>query len=282
MDPIRWLNKPQISRPQALIAFEGWSDACDAASGGATYLLGQFDSEPFAILDPEEFLDFQANRPTVEIDDGGTRALKWPTTRIYGLTLEGERDLVVVLGPEPNVRWKTFARMLAHIFSSVGVERVVTLGAFVGQVPHTMPVPIVGVATDPALVSKHDLLGSRYEGPTGIISAVLEACREEGIETVSLWAATPHYLAANANPKAMAALLEKAGEVLGVRFDTSELDRVAAEFMARVDAATKSSADLTAMVRKLEEALAESGGASLEQVDPSEMVREIEEFLKDR
>lgn len=280
MDPIRWLERPAIRRPQALLAFEGWSDACDAASGGAAYLLGQADAEPFAVIEPEEFIDFQVNRPTVEVEEGGTRSLSWPTTRVYCLSTAADRDLIVALGPEPNLRWKTFARSLTQVFSEVRVERLVTLGAFVGQVPHTVPVPIVGVATDPALVARHGLLGSRYQGPTGIISAVLEACREEGIATVSLWAATPHYLAANPNPRAMAALLDKAGEVLEVGFDTAELEKAAGEFMARVDAATQSSEDLTTMVRRLEEGLV-GEELSLGETDPSEMVREIEEFLRD-
>ena len=201
-----------------VVAFEGWNDACDAASGAATYVLGHFDAaEPFAVLEPEEFFDFQEQRPVVAVDDGGTRSLAWPTTRFYALPLpDRERDLVVVVGHEPHLRWKTFSRRIAQFLADQGAEDALLMGAFIGQVAHTVPVPIIGVATDPAEVQRLGLMTSRYEGPTGIVGVMLEAFREVGMPALSLWAATPHYLAANPNPKAMLALVEQAASILGL------------------------------------------------------------------
>ncbi len=285
MDPIRRFQRPHLRRPTAVVAFEGWNDACDAASGAVAYLISQFDVEPFAVIEPEEFFDFQARRPHVEVDDGGTRSLTWPETRFFAVQLpERDRDLVLVLGEEPNLRWKTYARLVAQVLADCDVELVVTLGAFIGQVAHTQPVPIVGVATDPEMVLRHDLMRSRYEGPTGIVGVLLEACREAGMPAVSLWAATPHYLAANPNPKAMRALLRRAEGIGRLGVDTAELDEVVSEFEAKVDAAMEASDDLSDYVRKLE------GGAEVE-VDESlnadarssaRLIEDIEEYLRDQ
>ena len=180
MDPVRRLERPTLRAPRALLAWEGWNDACEAASGAAGYLLSQRDDpEPFATIEPEEFYDFQARRPHVEVDDGGTRSLSWPETAAFALDFgEAPHDLVVVTGEEPNLRWKTYTRTVGRMLAEADVDLVVTLGAFIGQVPHTVPVPIVGVATDPELVDQFGLLSSRYEGPTGIVGVMLEACRE--------------------------------------------------------------------------------------------------------
>ncbi len=279
MDHLRRLSRPRLQSPRALLAWEGWNDACDAASGSAEFLLASLDqAEPFAVIEPEEFYDFQVRRPIVTFDDGGTRRLTWPMTRAYAVPT-GLRDLVVVIGEEPNLRWKTYTRTLAGLLADSDVEMVVTVGAFVGQVAHTLPVPIIGVATDPTLVEQHRLLTSRYEGPTGIVGVMLEACREVGIPALSLWAATPHYLAANPNPKAMLALLATARRVLEVDFDLTEMERMAAEFDGRVDEAMADNEEFVGYVRRLEE----EGGDTV--IDPSrsaQMITEIEEFLRGR
>ncbi len=283
MDPVRRLHRPSLRRPRALIAFEGWNDASEAASGAAGFLLGQFDVEPFAVIEPEEFYDFQSTRPTVEIDDGGTRRLSWPATRFYALALADEaRDLVVVIGDEPNLRWKTYARLVVQTLADVDVDEAVMLGAFIGQVPHTAPVPLMGVGTDPEMVIRRGLLPSRYEGPTGIVGVVMEAFREMGIPALSIWAAVPHYLAANPNPMAMHALLTEAGAALEITSDTSEVAKVADEFRRRVDEAMLQSTDLEAYVRRIEQ---ESDADGPRSVDPSEsaaLITEIEQFLRDR
>ena len=276
MDHLRRLHRPQLRSPRALLAWEGWNDACDAASGAAGYLLARLDEpEPFAVIEPEEFYDFQVRRPQVTIDKGGTRRLSWPLTKAFAVPT-ADRDLVLVMGEEPNLRWKTYTRTVAGLLAESDVDRVVTLGAFVGQVAHTLPVPIVGVATDPSLVAAHGLLTSRYEGPTGIVGVMLEACREVGIPAVSLWAATPHYLAANPNPKAMLALLSAAAPLLDVEFELAEMEQMAAEFESQVDAAMADNAEFVGYVRRLEEA----GEGPIDPLRSAEMIGEIEEFLR--
>ncbi len=280
MDAIHRFSKPELRRPRAIIAFEGWGDACDAASGAANFLSGALDAdEPFAAIDPEEFFDFQAHRPTVTIDEGETRRLSWPTTRFYGIQLpDDDRDLIIAVGDEPSYRWKTFSRHLTHVLCDSDVEEVILLGAFIGQVAHTQQVPVIGVATDPALVTRNGLLTSTYEGPTGIIGVMVEACREAGIPALALWAATPHYLAANANPKAMLALAQQATSILGMKVDYSELETVTDEYLNRVNAALAASDEFSAYVAELEQS-----DASVDSLDPEAaqgLVSEIEDYLR--
>lgn len=283
MDPIRRFSKPSLRRPRAIVAFEGWNDACDAASGAVNYLLSLADAnEPFAVIDPEEFFDFQDRRPTVTIDEGGTRSLSWPATRFFAASND-DRDLVLVLGEEPSLRWKTFGRSVTQVLVEMDVEEVVLLGAFIGQIPHTRPVPVVGVATDPNLLRAHNLQPSTYEGPTGIIGVLQEACKEVGLPAMSLWAATPHYLAANPNPKAMLALLRRCGEALEIDIETDELETVVDEFSRRVERAIEASDDLADYVEDLEQQREDPGpdpGLDVEASD--ELVTEIEDFLRKR
>jgi len=281
MDSIRRIARPSLRSPRAIMAFEGWNDACEAASGSASFLLGQHDSELFAVIEPEEFYDFQVHRPRVVIDNGGTRSLTWPATTIHALDMTPEaHDLVVVTGDEPNHRWKTYTRLITSLLAESDVELVITIGAFIGQVAHTRPVPIVGVATHPDLLVENDLPNSSYEGPTGIVGVMLEACREMGIPAISLWAATPHYLAANPNPQAMLALLTRAGSVAGINLDTTELATAATEFQSRVDSALEHNDEFAEYVRQLEDV------SVTEPVEPTftgdTLVSEIEDFLRDR
>jgi proteasome assembly chaperone (PAC2) family protein len=283
MDPIRRLSRPALRRPQAVLAWEGWNDACDAASGATAFLLGQYELEPFAILEPEDFYDFQSSRPKVETGNGGNRRITWPATRFYAIELpEQDRDLVIVVGNEPNLHWKTYTRLVAQVLTETDVEQALTLGAFLAQVAHTVPVPLVGVATDPDIVAEHQLATSDYEGPTGITGVMLEAFREIGMPALSIWAAVPHYLAANPNPKAMLALLEKAADTFGISIDTTELSRVADEFQSRVDEAMAENESFVAYVHRLER---ESTGAPPGVIDPGEsdqLISEIEHFLRNR
>lgn len=261
------------------MAWEGWNDACEAASGAVSYLVEQHEpAEPFAAIEPEEFYDFQVRRPHVELADGGTRRITWPTTEAFALPHDAG-DLVGVIAEEPNLRWKTYTRSLAQILVESDVELVVTLGAFLGQVAHSRPVPIIGVATDPALIDGMGLIQSNYEGPTGIVSVMLEACREVGIPSVSLWAAAPHYLAANPNPKAMLALLSTATAVTGAPIDLTELELAAIDFEHRVDEALADDTDFIDYVQRLED---ESEVAPIDPTRSDHLIREIESFLKER
>jgi len=281
MDVIRRFSKPVLRRPRAVISFEGWNDAGEAASGAAEFLLAWSSvTEPFAVIDPEEFYDFQVRRPHAVLEDGGTRSLTWPMTRFYAVEVPSEdRDLVVVLGEEPSFRWRTYARYLTQVLSELDVEAVVLLGAFAGQVAHTRPVPVIGVATDPALVDRHRLLHSTYEGPTGILAVLQEACREVGLPAISLWAAAPHYLASNPNPKASLALASKTAEILGLDLDMTPLRSTADEFEREVAAAMEASGDLAEYVAGLES----DHNTGIDVIDrhaEAALVDEIESFLK--
>jgi proteasome assembly chaperone (PAC2) family protein len=279
MDVIEWDDRPELRNPVAMVAFEGWNDAADAASGAVGFVLDLFeDVEPFAVILPEEFYNFQARRPDVEIGAGGTRDITWPVVAFYAIPLPNQnRDLVIVLGEEPHFRWLTFTGHVVDVLQAVGVEEVITLGAFIGQVAHTLPVPIIGVATDPAIIERHQLLTSDYEGPTGITGVLNLSCAEAGMEAVSLWAATPHYLAANDNPKAMLALLNKAVLIAGITIDATELAVEAGEFDSRVNQAMDTSDDLSTYVHRLEE----GSGDGVHPAIASQLVDEIEQFLKD-
>ena len=283
MDAIRRFSKPVLRRPRAVMAFEGWNDACEAATGSVEYLLGQAGiSEPFAVIDPEEFFDFQVRRPIVSIGDGGTRSLTWPTTRFFAVELPAdERDLVLVIGEEPSSRWRTYSRHITQVLVEMDVEEAVLLGAFIGQVAHTRPVPVIGVATEPEMVIRHGLLGSTYEGPTGIVGVLQEACREVGLPAISLWAATPHYLAANANPRAMLALLGHTAEILHLAPDLTDLETAAEAFDERVAHAMESSGDLAQYIEGLE-AEPPATAVNLDPTLAADLVNEIESFLREQ
>lgn len=280
MDAIHRFSRPVLRRPRAIIAFEGWGDACEAASGAANYIIGSLEAgEPFAVIDPEEFFDFQAHRPTVSIDDGETRRLTWPATRFYAVSLpRNDYDLVIVAGDEPSYRWKTFSRHVTQVLAESDVEEVILLGAFIGQVAHTQRVPVIGVATDPAMVVRNGLLTSKYEGPTGIVGVVVEACREAGIPALALWAAAPHYLAANANPKAMLALGSRACSIFDIEVDFAELETVTDEYLERVNAALQASDEFSAYVAQLEEV--EPSPDSLDPNAADGLLTEIEDYLR--
>ena len=278
VDPIRRFGRPSLRRPRAVLAFEGWNDACDAASGALRHLLERRDIQrPFAIIESEDFFDFQEHRPSVTVRDGSVRSMTWPETRFYAIERpDQDHDLVIVVGDEPTLRWKTFARAVAAVLADTGVESVTMLGAYIGSVTHSGPVPLSGVVTDPSFLEATALPPIDYEGPTGIVAVLGEACKEAGIPATSIWAATPHYLAANPNPKAMRALLAKAGEIVGFDGDSQELRDMETDFILQVDEAVAESDDLAEYVREV----AEDG----RQMDPErtgELVDEIERFLKD-
>ena len=280
MDHVEWIERPYLRDPIALVAFEGWNDAADAASGAVGYLLEQHQVEPFAKIDGEEFINFQETRPIVETSETGERVIHWPATGLFAITLTGnERDMVIVLGEEPHLRWRTYASMLLSVLQEVGVRHITTLGAFIGQVPHTLPVPVFGSASDEEVMVRHDLFGSGYEGPTGIIGVLNNAATTAGFETLSLWAGTPHYLAANPNPKAMLALLEKFSSVTGTHLDLAELHDDGREFDVRVEEALDESDDIADYVRQLEE---ENEETSIRPVGGDELAAEIERFLRGR
>ena len=271
MGSLQWLDRPVLRDPVALIAFEGWGDAGESASGAISELVSRLDGEPFAVIDPEDHFDFQVRRPIVEMDEAGIRAISWPRNEFYAVRTP-ERDLVLVLGEEPHYRWKRFTTDLVEALRSVGVSRAITLGAFIGQVAHTLPVPLVGSATRPDALAIHGLLPSGYEGPTGILSVLNQVLGSNGIDVISVWAAVPHYLSNQEYPPATEALAVKASELCGVTLDIGELALASRQFLSTVDAAIEGNTELEEYVERLEQEADDDRGDRL--------VEEIEKFLR--
>ncbi len=276
MDFVEWRSHPELSSPAVIVAFEGWGDASTAASSAAEFLV-EMAEPPFAALDPEEFFDFQMQRPLVQVDSGGSRELHWPGGEFH-VVRHPDRDLIVLVGEEPHLRWRTYCQGLAEAFRALDAELIVTLGAFIGRVAHTLPVPVFGVATDPAVIPRHGLFASDYQGPTGIIGALHDELRRANMPTVSLWAAVPHYLAANHNPKVALALLSKTGEILGIPFALEELQDEASNFEVRVSEAMRQSDDLVAYIKELE---ADTTQPDMNPESTDQLISEIEQFLKE-
>lgn len=269
-------DHPPLRSPAAVVAFAGWGDAGEASSGVIEHLVGRGEVLPVATIDCDGFFDYQVRRPRVELDGLGIRQLVWPEVEVAAVRIDhAVRDLVVVRGAEPNFRWKAFTRLVSGILVDVGVDEAVTLGAFIGQVPHTLPVPLVGVGPDPRRLRDLQLFASRYEGPTGIVGALNVALAEEGIDVVSVWAAIPHYVSSQPYPPGTLALLDKAMEVVGVPLDTTDLTVEVAEFRRNLDAVLEESDDLTDYVRELEEE-----SRADEAADVDRLVEEIERFLR--
>jgi len=274
MDRIIWKEHPKLRSPKALIAFDGWGDAGAASTLAVRHIVEVRRGEMFASIDGEDYLDYQVRRPLIELDEAGVRSVRWPVVEFYAMAVpQAERDLIVVTGPEPNVRWRTFTNDMLTVLEQAGVGDVVTLGAFAGQVPHTLPVPLVGSGADPELIERHGLLPSGYEGPTGIVGVVNQAFVEARLNVVSLWAAVPHYLSTQDYPPAALALLEKAIEILDMPFDLASVVEDSDEFRRQVDEALDDP-ELKSYIEELE-------ADSIDQQDPGgQLVEEIERFLR--
>jgi predicted ATP-grasp superfamily ATP-dependent carboligase len=286
MQPLRWESRPDGLRAPALVcAFKGWNDAGDAASAALQFVGSALEAERFATIDPEEFYDFQATRPRVRLVDGLTREIDWPEVEIFAARVpRAPRDLVIVQGSEPSFRWRSFSRLVVDLAEALGCQMVVTLGALLADVPHSHPVAITGLASDPALVERLGLQRSTYEGPTGIVGVLQTACQDAGLPAASLWAAVPHYVAAAPNPKAALALVRKLESLVGVSVDAQELESAAADYERQVSLAVQSDPDVQAFVERLEQAAAEEE-AEMEAGDlPSGdvLAREFQRFLRQR
>ena len=241
------------------------------------------DSELLAELDPEEFFDFQANRPTITLTDGMTRHIEWPANQLVGVRApSAERDLLLLDGTEPNLRWRTFANSFVDAAEQMGVEMVVTLGALIAEVAHTMPVPITGLASDEELVERLDLQRSSYEGPTGVVGVIHDTCRRRGIQSASLWAAVPHYVAAVPNPKAALALLRRLEGLTGVAVDASELEEETRTYEEQVGRAVAANPEIEELVGRIEEEQAEQFTMPEEVPSADALARDFQRFLRQR
>ena len=281
-DELRIDHRPELERPVLVAAFRGWNDGAQAASLAAGYLAKTWGAERFAEVDPEEFFDFQATRPHVSLEEGLTRRIDWPETVFYHAAVPGiERDVVLLLGIEPNMRWRTFCDLIVGVVVDLGVELAVTLGSLLADVPHTRPAPVTGSATDPRLIEEYGLANSRYEGPTGIVGVLHDACRRAGLDSISLWAAVPHYVSLAPSPRAALALCERLGSLLGTHVDTAELESAVETYSDQVTEAVSSDPETAAYVEQLEQRSDELG----EEVDiPSgeSLAAELTRFLRER
>jgi proteasome assembly chaperone (PAC2) family protein len=271
---------PELVNPLMVAAFEGWNDAGDAATAAVEHLEEVWGATPLAALDPEDYYDYQVNRPMVSVEEDGSRVVTWPTTRISFARLpELGRDVVLVRGIEPNMRWQSFANEILSVCHELGVEMVVTLGALLADSPHTRPVPVSGTSSDDALSRSLNLEPSRYEGPTGIVGVVQDACTRAGVPALSIWAAVPHYVAQPPCPKATLALLRHIEDLLDVPIPLGELPEDARAWERGVDDLAAEDAEVAEYVRSLEEV---KDVADAPEASGDAIAREFERYLRRR
>ncbi len=270
---------PDLVDPVMLCAFEGWNDAGDAASGAVLHLEEVWTATQVAEFDPEDFYDYQVNRPEIVLDEG-QRSVVWPTTRISVARIPlATRDVVLVHGIEPSMRWRQFSRELLAVARDLGVEMIVTLGALLADTPHTRPVPVSGTSGDLALAERLGYEPSSYEGPTGIVGVLQDACTSAGIPSVSLWAAVPHYVAQPPCPKATLALLARIEDLLDVPVPLGDLPEESRAWQIGVDELAAEDEEITVYVRQLEEAV---DTADLPEASGDAIAREFERYLRRR
>jgi proteasome assembly chaperone (PAC2) family protein len=285
MQPLQWEHRPDGLRAPALIcAFKGWNDAADAASSAIEFVGSALGAERFATIDPEDFYDFQATRPRVKMVDGQAREIVWPAVELFEARVpRAPRDLILMAGSEPSFRWRTFCQLVTELAEVLNTQLVVTLGALLADVPHTRPVSVTGLSSDPALVSRLGLAPSSYEGPTGIVGILHAACQQAGLPSASLWAAVPHYIAATPNPKAALALVRKLEGLVGVAVDGSDLETAAADYDRQVNVAVQSDPDVQAFVERLEQAAVEESDDESTSLPSGETIaRDLQRFLRQR
>ncbi len=284
MQPLLWDRRPDgLRAPALLCAFTGWNDAGDAASAALSFIGTSLGATRFARIDPEEFFDFQAQRPRITLTESRVREIEWPQVEVFEARVpRAHRDLILLQGPEPSMRWRTFTSLIVDLAEALGVQVVITLGALLADVPHTMPVHVTGITSDESLVGRLDLrMSSSYEGPTGITGVLHAACAEAGLPSAGLWASVPHYVAAAPNPKAALALVRKVEGLVGIAVDATELETASAEYERQVGLAVQSDPEVQAFVERLEQA-AEDEGDPTELPSGDLLAREFQRFLRQR
>jgi proteasome assembly chaperone (PAC2) family protein len=274
--------RPELRRPVLVAAFRGWNDGGQGASLAAGYLAKEWEGARFAEIDPENFYDFQATRPHVALEDGLTRKLDWPDNGFFHAPIPGtDRDAVILLGTEPNLRWRTFAGLVRDLAEDLGVEHVVTFGSLLADVPHTRPSPVTAAASDESLMEELGLEPSRYEGPTGIVGVLLDTFRAEGVTSLSLWAAVPHYVSLAPSPRAALALVRRFGELMEIDVDVTDLEQAADEYSDQVSEAVSADADTAAYVEELERRV-DMMSAEEELPSGDTLAAELTRFLRER
>ena len=282
---------PALREPVIVMAFAGWNDAGEAATTAVRFLGERWSARRFGHIDPEEFFDFTSARPVIRLGPGVQRELEWPSNAFYYHADPAlRRDVVLLLGTEPHLRWRSFTSAVLEVMQRTGASVLLSLGAFLGDAPHSRPVPLTGFATEPRLaerLAELNFVASRYEGPTGIIGAIHDACRREGLPSASLWASVSHYLGTTVNPKAAAALQRNVNALLDLDVDLQGLDQATARFEAEVARAISANAELGAYIQELErrydaaseeERRAAASGADLPTGET--VIRGVEEYLR--
>ncbi|HXH87834.1 MAG TPA: PAC2 family protein [Gaiellaceae bacterium] len=283
-DELRISSRPSLDRPVLIAAFRGWNDGGQGATLAGGYLARVWKAERFADIDPEGFVDFQSNRPHVSLDEGLTRTIDWPENAFYHARIPGtERDAIILLGVEPSLRWRTFSGIVIDLAREYGADLVVTLGSLLADVPHTRAAPVTGAASDPELVESLGLQHSRYEGPTGIVGVIQDACRDAGIPAASLWAAVPHYVSLAPSPRAARALCDRLASLLDVPIDTTELSEAEEAYSDQVTEAVSSDNDTAAYVEELERRTDELDLEEHEDLPSGDtLAAELTQFLRER
>jgi proteasome assembly chaperone (PAC2) family protein len=281
MSALAYHLRPQLRRPFLVVAFEGWSDAGDAATSAVAYLKSQWDGVDFASIDPEDFFDFQAHRPMVKLNDAEIREIVWPSTEFSYASVPGtERDVVLLSGIEPSMRWSTFTSLVLDVARTVDAELVVGLGALLAGRPHTRPIRVTGTATTPELATRFGLATPRYEGPTGILGVLMDACRRTDLDAVTLWGWVPHYLSGTPSPGAALSLLQRLSALLDVPISLSDLEERTRSHSGRVEDAVRSDPDIAATVEDLERQADAEDMSDMPSAD--DLAAEVERFLRDQ
>ena len=287
MDHVQWRERPKLRTPTLVCAFKGWNDAGESATAALGFLIESFDATEVAGIDPEQFYDFTAVRPTVRLSEGMSRIIEWPSNTLHAARLPGlDHDLLLFEGVEPSLRWHEFIATLLGLAREMDAGMVVTLGALLADVPHTRPVPMTGICSDQSMVERLGYEQSSYEGPTGIVGVLHHEATEAGLKSVSLWASVPHYVAAAPNPKAALALIRSFEGAAGVAVDATELETSAEEYERQVSAAVATDPDVKSFVERLEQTLDEvaddlaPGPEHLPSADT--IARDFQRFLRQR
>lgn len=290
-DHVRWLSQPELRRPVIIAAFSGWNDAADAASTAVRTLVDAWDAQPLAEIDPEDFTDFATVRPSVALERGVTRKIVWPKVSMWHASTPGT-DVILLLGPEPSLRWRLFTEQIISVAVHFDAAMVISLGALLADVPHNRPVQLIGTATDTSMIERFDLQRSRYEGPTGIVGVLHDACSDAEIPSASLWAAVPAYASQIPSPKASSALIQRAGEIIGTPAPIGALHNAIVSYEERVDDLVSEDDDLAAYVERLDsmgdnvfEDDTDDQQLSLfdtDDDDGSSLVDEVEQFLREQ
>jgi proteasome assembly chaperone (PAC2) family protein len=286
MSALKILSRPKLKRPIFIVAFQGWNDGGQGATLAAGYLARLWNAIRFAEIDHEEFFDFQATRPQVSLIDGETRELTWPENAFFHARPEGlNHDVVLLIGVEPNLRWRSFTELVVGLARDLGVERVITLGSLLADVPHTRPAPVTASGDDSSAIDQLDVDASRYEGPTGIVGVVQDACRRVGMKTVSFWAAVPHYVSLTPSPRAALALCERVDQLLGAELDLGELEQAVDSYSESVSEAVAGDEETTTYIEALERQ--SDSGEPPEEYEPDlpsgeSLAAELAKFLRDR